>query len=268
MFAMNRTYRIKLVTAVIIGINVSIFLLFNLLFPEMKNLLVMIKPLAVTGDFWRFLTSMFAHADLIHLAFNMACLFIFGQMTEMFFGKVKFLAVYLISGLCGTALSILFSPYSSLGASGAIYGVVSANLYLLTKIKGDEKKAFAADLIGFLVINLAFSVFSDDVDLSAHIGGMIGGIVTSFAFGTVREPVRSIPGILRASAGILLSAALLLFSVCGKTGNPDYLVDSILTRYEYYNAENAYRLSQKAVLRFPNREDLKELNEALRVLNR
>lgn len=265
---MERRYRIDTVATAIIAMNILVFLIFNVLFSDLKTYLVMIKPLALTGDFWRFFTSMFAHADIMHLLLNMFCLYIFGQLTEFFFGAKRFIVIYLLSGIAGTALSILFSDYSSLGASGAIFGIVSANLYMLTKMDGEAKQRFASDLIGFIVVNIGFSLFEGNVDLAAHIGGLIGGVAAGFALGHKREdfPKKNALGLLRISGAFILVAAMTAGAFFFKMSKPNDYLTAIALRYEYYGAENARRLSEKAVLKFPDHRDIKEINEILNLI--
>lgn len=301
MNSMERRFQIRTVASAIIAINVVVFLMFNVLFPDWKTYLVMIKPLALTGDYWRFFTSMFAHADIMHLLLNMFCLYIFGQLTEFFFGAKRFIVIYLLSGIAGTALSILFSDYSSLGASGAIFGIVSANLYMLTKMDGEAKQRFASDLIGFIVINIGFSLFEGNVDLAAHIGGLIGGVTAGFALGHRNERFyqtkrqreffsafdnenysggynntyagnyggirrgghKKALGLLRVSGAFILVAAMMAGAFFFKMSKPNDYLTAIALRYEYYGAENARRLSEKAALKFPDHPDIREINKIL-----
>lgn len=249
---MGREFKIKSVTTAIIAVNVLFFLIFNLLLPDAKSYLMMVKPLALSGDYWRFLTSMFVHADIMHLFMNMLCLFVFGRLTELFFGPLKFSVIYVLSGLTGSAISILSSDYSSLGASGAIFGVIAANIYMLTKMDGETKKAFASDILGFIVINIGFSFFNSDVDLGAHVGGLLGGVTSGYAFGHVRENTFALRTLYRPLSVFLMVALLLWGGFLAKMSSPADYDLAIRIRFNSYGAANAKRLAEDAAEKFPN----------------
>lgn len=268
MFAMNRKFRIESVSTAIIAVNVIVFLIFNLLLPHLRTYLVMIKPLALSGDIWRFFTAMFAHADFMHLTLNMLCLYAFGQLSEMFFGKTKFCIIYLLSGLAGTGMSILFSDYSSLGASGAIFGIVAANFYMVTKMTGEMKRRFLSDLGGFVILNIGFSLFDGNVDLSAHIGGLLGGVISGFALGHKNENLLRGTDVLRSASAFLLVFALIIGSFFAKMSTPDHFLTAIVIRHEYYDAANAYALAKKASRAFPDDAGIAEVARILEYMTK
>src|SRR5574344_717760 len=126
------TPKVPIVTYVLMGINIIIFL-FGLLFNQSElfiNLFANYGPYVVDGDYYRLLSSTFIHANILHIAFNMYALYLLGSQAESFFGKGKFLIIYLLSGLSGSLLSILLNQGAvSLGASGCVFGIMGALLY-------------------------------------------------------------------------------------------------------------------------------------------
>lgn len=137
----------------------------------------------VDGDIYRLFTVMFLHADFTHLLFNMVALLQLGYETEMIFGKAKFLMIYFVSGLFGSIASFLWSPSVSVGASGAIFGLMGANIYLFTLNRELYKRVFGYQMIGILAINLIYGLLNTSIDDSAHIGGLIGGFIAAWAVG-------------------------------------------------------------------------------------
>ncbi|MCW2598666.1 MAG: Rhomboid family protein [Frankiales bacterium] len=131
------------------------------------------------GEYYRLLTSMFLHFGIIHIALNMYCLFLLGPALEQAFGRLRFAAVYLVSGLSGAALSYLLGPPNeqAAGASGAVFGLFAAFFVLQRRRGGDVTQI--ATVIG---INLAFSVIgSSFIDWRGHVGGLIGGALVAAA---------------------------------------------------------------------------------------
>ncbi len=262
---MERYFEENKVMKIIIVANVLVFILTDILVPFTKDHLILIKPLALTGDYWRFFTSMFAHGDITHLLFNMFCLYFFGQMTEYFFGSAKFLIIYILSGLVGAFASTLFSFYSSLGASGAVFGIVGANFYMLTKMDGIFKKKFKSDLIMFVVINLGISIYRSNIDLAAHVGGLVAGVLAGFALGDESDVWDK----LRITKTVGLTALSLLFLVftgfyC--LGDSETQQVAIILRYETYGAKNALQCAEKARERLPKDPDIKELYYTLKYM--
>jgi rhomboid protease GluP len=132
-----------------------------------------------SGQIWRYFSSMFIHIGFDHLLFNSFALFLFSPPLERILGKVKFLVVYIGSGVAGNLASVLLltSITVSAGASGAIYGVFGAfvfiTLYRKRLIDAQSKKT----LYIILVIGVIHSLFNPAVNIYAHFGGFIGGIL-------------------------------------------------------------------------------------------
>lgn len=129
------------------------------------------------GAAWQVVSSVFAHVELLHLGFNMLALYFLGPMLEAALGRVRFLAVYLFSGLAGSALVMLLSePYAqTLGASGAIFGLMGALLVVGAKVGANLQT------IGFwLLLNLAFTFTAGAaISWQGHIGGLVGGALAA-----------------------------------------------------------------------------------------
>ena len=142
-------------------------------------------PLIKAGQVWRLVTYMFNHWSIIHLLVNMYSLYIIGTQLENFIGKVKFLIVYLISGICGGLLSCVIFPNTvSAGASGAIFGLLGSLLYFGFHYRTYLGGALKTQIIPIIIINLAIGFLPGlNIDNACHIGGLLGGLFTTMLLG-------------------------------------------------------------------------------------
>lgn len=142
-----------------------------------------IKEAVVGGEIYRLVTSAFLHASILHLLFNMYALFIIGNQLESYIGKVKFLIVYLISAISGSLMSCIFTSGISVGASGAIFGLLGSLLYFGYHYRLYLGSVLKSQIIPLIIINLIFGFMDSRIDNAAHIGGLIGGYLTTMALG-------------------------------------------------------------------------------------
>jgi membrane associated rhomboid family serine protease len=145
-----------------------------------------VGQLTLGGQWWRLLTSMFLHGSLLHLLFNMVTLWQAGQLVERLFGTARFLALYVVAGLCGSLASVLWNPHvNSVGASGAIFGIIGGLLAFMQHKNSGVPPTVVKDLRGSLLPFLAFNLFAGYIyphtDNAAHIGGLIGGWLAGHA---------------------------------------------------------------------------------------
>lgn len=129
----------------------------------------------LSGEYWRFLTPVFLHANLLHLFVNCYSLHAIGVLVERIFGRYKFLAVYLIAGIMGNILSFIFSTNPGVGASGSIFGLLGALLYFGILKPSLFKSHFGHSVVLTIIINLGYGLINPVIDNFAHLGGLIGG---------------------------------------------------------------------------------------------
>ncbi len=129
------------------------------------------------GEWYRLATVMFLHGSVLHLALNMFALYWLGTLVEQALGSVKFLLLYAAAGLAGSTGALLFThPFQvTVGASGAIYGIMGALLVLEYRATG----TFAGQAMGMIVLNLAISFAIPNISIGGHIGGLVGGIAAT-----------------------------------------------------------------------------------------
>lgn len=137
------------------------------------------------GQIYRLLTSMFLHSDIIHIACNMYALYILGPQVERYYGKTKFLLIYLLSGLLGSIFSCAFMSADtiSIGASGAIFGLLGSIAYFTYYYRATLQGLLRSQVVPVILLNLAIGFMVPGIDISGHIGGLFGGILVSMGIG-------------------------------------------------------------------------------------
>ena len=140
-------------------------------------------PLLQAGEIWRLVTHIFLHGSLMHILVNMYSLHILGSQIETLLGKFKFTIIFLVSGICGGLLSGLLNESPSVGASGAIFGLMGAMLYFGIKYRTYLGEALKKQILPVIIINLAIGFMSTGIDNYAHIGGLVAGIFCTRALG-------------------------------------------------------------------------------------
>jgi rhomboid protease GluP len=174
--------------SILIDLNIIVFLVMiacgvSPMSPDGADLVRMgglVQPSQLNGEYWRIFSAMFMHAGIMHLVYNMFALAVAGTFLEIYLGRGKFLAVYLITGCIAGFASLAYGHFSvTVGASGAIFGMFGVLVgLLLTKSLPREAKP----LLWFVVViygglSLVFGLFMPGIDNAAHIGGLIGGIL-------------------------------------------------------------------------------------------
>jgi rhomboid protease GluP len=161
----------------IIGVNVV-----NMSSEFLLNIGAMYGPAVVlNGEIWRLFTAMFLHGGLEHVAMNMLSLWFVGRVVENWFDKVSYLIIYLVSGVMGGLVSIYIHPVTvGIGASGAIFGIFGAMagaVIVHKDMMGEQFKNFIQQFGFILLLNFIIGVVFESVDMSAHIAGLVAGMV-------------------------------------------------------------------------------------------
>ena len=180
-------------TYTIIALNIfiyviSAFLSGDLIDMDLETLVEMgalFGPMTVLDEqWWRLFTAMFLHGGMTHLLMNMFSLYIVGRAAQMYFDTKSYVSIYLFSGLIGGLVSLYMHPVSvGVGASGAIFGIFGAlaGFFLAHRDKIEaHSKAFMKDFAIIIGINLVIGFSIEAVDVSAHIGGLVVGVIGGF----------------------------------------------------------------------------------------
>ena len=158
------------------------------------------------GAVWQVLTSAFLHIEIWHIGFNMLALWFLGPQLEMALGRIRFLALYLLSALAGSAMVLWFeSPLTqTLGASGAIFGLMGGLLVLAIKVGGN-----VSQIGGWLLINAVITFTLPNISWQGHLGGFLGGVLVAVVIVYSPRQHRGTWQLIGlASIGLLLVAAI------------------------------------------------------------
>jgi len=191
--------KIPYITYGLIGINVIVFILMYIFGNGSEDIRTLInfgalsKIFVTMGDYYRLITSAFLHIGFLHLLCNMYALYILGKDIESFFGKSKFIFIYLISALVGSFVSIIFmDEYAvSAGASGAIFGLMGALLYFGYNYRVTLNNSINKQIIPIILINLFIGFMGSGINNYAHLGGLLGGYLSSTAVGVKYKSSKS-----------------------------------------------------------------------------
>lgn len=157
------------------------------------------------GEWYRLLSSTFLHGGIMHIAFNMYALWMLGPQLEALLGHRRFAGLYLLSALGGSVASYWFSPINTLsvGASGAIFGLMTA-----TFVMGRELQADVSQVAAFLGINVVIGFLSPGIDWRAHLGGAVIGALTMWLLiqGRRLQSQVIVPlGMIAVTAGLVIA---------------------------------------------------------------
>ena len=134
-------------------------------------------------EYYRLLTCGFLHGDIFHLLFNMYALYILGSQVESYLGRWKYFLIYFISMLLGSLMSITLNTSPSIGASGAVFGLMGSLLAFGYHYRIYLGTVLRSQIIPLIVFNLFLGFVTTGIDNFAHIGGLIGGILATMALG-------------------------------------------------------------------------------------
>ncbi|WP_329572149.1 rhomboid family intramembrane serine protease [Streptomyces sp. NBC_01361] len=177
----------RLVTKILIGINVAVFIAVHVWDRLLSDFVLIgawppapfVPDQGVAGGEWyRLVTAMFTHQEVWHIAFNMLGLWWLGGPLEAALGRARYIALYMVSGLAGSALTYAIAGPSeqSLGASGAVFGLMGATAVLVRRLNYDMRP-----VIGLLALNLLFTFTWGNIAWQAHVGGLVAGVVVGYA---------------------------------------------------------------------------------------
>jgi membrane associated rhomboid family serine protease len=214
------------ITRALIGLNVVVYLItivqghggLNNPGGHLYVQWVLFGPLVDHGGWYRLVTAMFLHGFLLHIIFNMVALWFIGAPVEQYLGPVRYVGLYFVSGLAGSAGALLQAPLvPTVGASGAIFGILGAMMIIEWQITG----RLAGQAMTWIVINLVISFSFSGISWGGHVGGLIGGILIMLSYAHWSDRGRAqygqigIPGVLGLLAVAAASIAVAYFRVRG-----------------------------------------------------
>lgn len=174
-----------MITYMLLAINILVFvglMAYSLLSGRSYDELLIlsgakINSYIIQGQYWRLFTPIFLHGGILHLLVNCYSLYILGSLVERLFGRGKFIVSYLVAGIVGNLLSFMFVEGYSVGASGAIFGLMGMLLYYGIENPAQFKHYFGKSVLSTIMINLIYGMSIPGIDNCAHLGGLIGGFL-------------------------------------------------------------------------------------------
>jgi len=199
-----------LVTRILIGLNVAIFLVQQLVGDKVTDHYALFPIAIAHGQYYRLITAGFLHASFFHILFNMAALWFLGTPLEGLVGRARYLLIYGLALLGGSVASFCFSPVNTLGvgASGAIFGLMGAFAVVAWRQKWDLRP-FAV-LIG---INFVYGFLVPNVDWRAHLGGLVVGAIVGAAIVVPSRERRRVVLAATSVAVLVVLAAMTIWRV-------------------------------------------------------
>jgi membrane associated rhomboid family serine protease len=164
-------------------------------------------------EYWRLVTSGFLHENLLHIGFNMYLLYLLGMMLEPALGSVKFAAIYFTSLLAGSFGALFATGSPSLGASGAVFGLMGA---AVIELRARRMSVMESGIGGLIIINLILSFTIANISVGAHIGGLVGGALAGLAIRAADDRHRSWLGLV-ACAALSAASVFAAVAVAGST---------------------------------------------------
>jgi rhomboid protease GluP len=209
-------------------------------------------PLTIGGDYWRLVTAGFVHGGFLHILFNMWCLWSLGQLSERLFGKWQTFAIYLLTGVAGSMLSIAYDPRRlEVGASGAIFGLAGALLSGLKfgnlNVSEWQRRSAISSMVTFIAINFFLGGFGN-VDNMAHLGGFICGLIIGLPLSALGEKKSVQIGMLVVTALLLAAGGKELVDL---HGHPSRLYSAKLALGQR-NIPSAIRILQQDIAAVPD----------------
>ena len=200
-----------MITYLLIAINILLYII-PIMFGSYNSIInkfCIYGPDIRAGEYYRLITGIFLHGNIIHLAFNCYSLYVIGTQIESFYGKFKYLLIYFFSGLCGSLFSILFNQNAaSIGASGAIFGLLGSLVYFGYYYRVYLGNVVKSQIIPLIIMNLILGFILTGVDNFAHIGGLLGGFIISTGLG-----VKDKGSTFERFNGLIISLLFLLFVI-------------------------------------------------------
>lgn len=186
-FSLKNLLRSLKISQILLALNVIVFVMQSLQGPALLMNGAKVNSAIAAGEYYRLISPIFLHGSISHLFINSFSLNSTGPSVESWFGKARFLSLYLISGICGNVLSYMCNPSPAVGASGAIFGLVGATAVMLARhnrLLGPRAKRGLQSLAYIVIVNFGMGLSPGSrIDNFGHLGGFLGGIAYSYLLG-------------------------------------------------------------------------------------
>lgn len=181
------------ITPVFMGIIIFSFIFLQKMQGDNIELLInlgaKVNSLILAGEWWRLITPVFLHGSILHLGMNMLAMYYIGQDIERFYGKWRYVTIFFLSLLGGSIASFVFNTSVSVGASGAVFGLFGALLYICFFYKDRISPVYRKNIFTLIAVNIVFGFLMPGIDQMAHLGGFIIGYLSGVALGFPKNSI-------------------------------------------------------------------------------
>lgn len=239
------------ITYFLVAINILIFIIMEISGgtqdPDiLRKFGIKVNSLIIQGEYWRLLSSAFIHIGFAHIAFNMYGLYNLGALVERIYGSKRYLSIYLFAALSGSISSFIFSTVPSAGASGAIFGLFGALLYLGWQKPRLFTTSFGTNILIVLGFNLVYGFTATGIDNFAHIGGLIGGFLCASITGFKNHKILNAKKILAFILSLVLLFSGVLAGIKRNTASWEYYYEMGANSFNSGNMEQSQEYLEKA----------------------
>ena len=179
------------ITEGLIALNVIYFIFLTLVGGTLNPLILakygaLVPNLVVNGQWYRLITAMFIHIGFEHIILNMVCLYFLGRILEQVIGHVRYLIIYFFAGIMANILTLFTATPNTIsaGASGAIFGIIGVWLMLAEQYRNQQYLVqMGRQMLLFSILGLLSGMFSTDINIWAHFGGLVSGFLSAYVIG-------------------------------------------------------------------------------------
>ncbi|EKQ56119.1 MULTISPECIES: rhomboid family intramembrane serine protease [unclassified Clostridium] len=187
------------------------------------------------GEYWRFIAPIFLHVNIVHVALNCYSLYLVGILAEKIFGKGKFIAIYFAAGILGNIFSFAFNMNPGAGASGAIFGLFGAILFICIEKPALFKSGLGYNIVGIICINLFYGFTKSGIDNFAHLGGLIGGLTFAGIFNESKKRLWYFNRYVYLLLAVIITSSTVFWGFNNTQSKEIRLVTEL---EQYFNAQN------------------------------
>lgn len=248
------------ITNYLIAINVLIFLLMIAIDPTISTKTLVkfgskVNFLIIEGQFYRLFTPIFIHLSFYHIGFNSLALYILGRDIEVIFGKKRFIYLYLMSGIISSLASFLLNNSISAGASGAIFGLLGAHIFLFFSYKEIYKRIYGYSFLVLIGINIFYGIVQPNIDNIGHIGGLVGGVLIAFLLDIKQKKVDLKRTFTLIVFIPIIVSSILVTGIQYKKNKPTYFLYKGVHLYRMEEKDKALKTLQEGKQKYPSIAD-------------
>lgn len=205
------------------------------------------------GEYWRFITPIFLHLNIVHVALNCYSLYFIGILAERIFGKAKFITIYFAAGILGNIFSFAFSLNSGVGASGAIFGLFGAILFICIEKPALFKSGLGYNIVGVICINLFYGFTNSGIDNFAHLGGLVGGLIFAGIFNESKKKLWYFNRYVYVLLALIITSSTVLWGFNNTQSKTIRLVTQLEQDFNAKNWDKAEKTSKEILALNPSK---------------